>query len=356
MNAQELKERITIDDIENIIHKLGATVYEDKTDELIMDTICHHGTKPKLYMYKDSKQFHCYTNCGSFDIIELVCKVKEFTFKEAINWICIQLGYSTITYGFGETEKINDWEFINPIIKRKKHKEKNEVKDFYNRNILNVFQKMYTTQWINEGINVDSLLKFEIAYSTLQQKIIIPHFDVDYNLMGVRTRTTSEEEEQIYGKYTPLQMSNIQYSHPISQNLYGIHKNKNIITKKKKCMLVEGEKGVLQCDTMFGEDNFTLALCGNKLSNFQRDLIISMGVNEVIIALDKQYDDPLSEKASEWAKHIREKIINKLAPYCVTTVLWDTENILPHKASPTDCGKEKLLYLMDRKIYTGCLV
>jgi len=106
---------------------------------------------------------------------------------------------------------------------------------------------------------------------------------------------------------------------------------------------------------MFGEENFTVALCGNSFSNFQRDLILSLEVNEVIIALDKQYQNAESEEASKWAKHIRERIINKLAPYCIVTILWDTEDLLPYKSSPSDIGKATLLKLMDKKIYTQCI-
>ena len=106
---------------------------------------------------------------------------------------------------------------------------------------------------------------------------------------------------------------------------------------------------------MFGEENFTVALCGNSFSNFQRDLILSLEVNEVIIALDKQYQNAESEEANKWAKHIRERIINKLAPYCIVTILWDTEDLLPYKSSPSDIGKATLLKLMDKKIYTQCI-
>lgn len=357
LTAQELKERMTTDDVEKILHILNAKVHENKTDVIITDTICHHGIKPKLYLFKDSNQFHCFTNCGSFDVIELVCKVKEFSFIEAINWICIQLGYSTFTYGFGEQiEKINDWEFINPIRNRKNKKPKDKTYDFYDRTILNIFQKMYLKEWIDEGITIESLLKYEIAYSTLQQKVIIPHFNINYQLMGVRVRSTIDEEVDVYGKYSPFQINNMIYSHPISQNLFGIHVNKETIKKKKKIMLVEGEKGVLQCDSMFGDENFTVALCGSNLSDYQRDLIVSLGVNEVIIALDKQYHDHMSEEADKWAKHIRDKLINKLAPYCVTTILWDNCDLLPYKGSPTDVDKTTLLKLMDNKIYTGCMV
>jgi hypothetical protein len=80
-----------------------------------------------------------------------------------------------------------------------------------------------------------------------------------------------------------------------------------------------------------------------------------LGVKEVIIALDKQYVDLDSEECKEWAEHIKKKIIIPLAPYFVVTVLWDTNNLLGYKDSPTDKGKDILLQLMDNKIYVGTL-
>ena len=356
LNAQELKAKINDLDIIKLAGRMGSDDYIDTDEALIFKTICHHGEKHKLYYYKESKFFHCFTDCGDgFDIIELVCRNKNYSFIEAINWICIQLNFSTLTEGFGkQNEMINDWSFINNI-KRKKKGDINKQKDFYDHSILNIFQKMYWKDWINEGISIESMYKYGILYSTLQQKIIMPHYNINNQLMGVRARLMIEEEIELYGKYSPFQIRKVIYSHPLSQNLYGININKETIKRKRKIMLVESEKSVLQCDTMFGEENFTVALCGNSFSNFQRDLILSLEVNEVIIALDKQYQNAESEEANKWAKHIRERIINKLAPYCVVTILWDIEGLLPYKSSPSDIGKETLLRLMDKKIYTGCI-
>ncbi len=36
-------------------------------------------------------------------------------------------------------------------------------------------------------------------------------------------------------------------------------------------MLVEAEKSVLQTDTMFGDKNFTVALCGSNLTDYQKE-------------------------------------------------------------------------------------
>lgn len=53
------------------------------------------------------------------------------------------------------------------------------------------------------------------------------------------------------------------------------------------------------------------------------------------------------------AKHIKDKIVDKLSPFVTVSVLWDTNDLLEYKDSPTDRGKETLLQLMENKIYVG---
>ena len=116
---------------------------------------------------------------------------------------------------------------------------------------------------------------------------------------------------------------------------------------------IEAEKSVFQTDTMFGEDNFTVALCGSNLTDYQKGMILMLGVREVIVALDKQYETIDSDECKKWAKHIKDKIIDKLSPFVTVSVLWDTNDLLEYKDSPTDRGKETLLQLMENKIYVG---
>ena len=78
-----------------------------------------------------------------------------------------------------------------------------------------------------------------------------------------------------------------------------------------------------------------------------------LGVREVIIALDKQYQTLDSDECKKWAKHIKDKIINKLSSYFLVYVIWDTSDTLGYKDSPTDKGKDVLLKLMENKIYVG---
>ena len=78
-----------------------------------------------------------------------------------------------------------------------------------------------------------------------------------------------------------------------------------------------------------------------------------LGVREVIIALDKQYQTLDSDECKNWSQHIKDKIIDKLSPFVSVSVLWDSTNLLSYKDSPTDKGKETLLKLMENKIYVG---
>lgn len=356
MTAQELKSKLTEDDIKKLLELMGATFYYEDDDMWITDTICHHGTKPKLYFYKDSMSFHCYTECGQLDIIGVVMGYKGYEqeeFQKAINWISIKLNLDNHVYGFGKQEQISDWEFIKKYKKNKKVKPKDKILVPYDKNILNIFQHFYCQSWIEEGISVETMKKYNILYSTWQQKIIIPHYDMNNNLVGVRSRALLPDDIELSGKYAPFKIGNKFYNHSLGLNLFGLNHNINAIQKKRKIMLVEAEKSVFQTDTMFSEDNFTVALCGSNLTDYQKGMILMLGVREVIIALDKQYQTLDSDECKNWSQHIKDKIIDKLTPFVSVSVLWDSTNLLGYKDSPTDRGKETLLKLMENKIYVG---
>lgn len=356
MTAQELKSKLTEDDIKKLLELMGATFYYEDDDMWITDTICHHGTKPKLYFYKDSMSFHCYTECGQLDIIGVVMGYKGYEqeeFQKAINWISVKLNLDNHVYGFGKQEQISDWEFIKKYKKNKKVKPKDKILVPYDKNVLNIFQHFYCQSWIEEGISVETMKKYNILYSTWQQKIIIPHYDMNNNLIGVRSRALLPDDIELFGKYSPFKIGNKFYNHSLGLNLFGLNHNINAIQKKRKIMLVEAEKSVFQTDTMFGEDNFTVALCGSNLTDYQKGIILMLGVREVIIALDKQYQTLDSDECKNWSQHIKDKIIDKLSPFVSVSVLWDSTNLLGYKDSPTDRGKETLLKLMENKIYVG---
>lgn len=333
---------------------MGAVITKETSHFWISDTVCHHGTKDKLYFYKDTKVFYCYTECGSMDIIDVVANYNGFDKSDlykSINWICSKLNIIDCTVGFGKKQILSDWEFILQYKKQiSRDSNTNKLPEIDER-VLNMFQKIYSSQWIVEGISIETMRKYNILYSTWKQEIIIPHYDSNNRLIGIRGRTMIYDNEVLFGKYTPFKVGKIMYNHPLGQNLFGLNVNKKEINKRHKILLVEGEKSVLQADTMFGDNNFTVALCGNSLSEYQKNIILNLDVDEVIIGLDRQFKEVDSNEAFRWAQHIKKQIINKLSAYVKVSVLWDIDGLLPYKASPTDCGKDILLKLFDTKIY-----
>lgn len=172
MTAQQLKERLSEEDIKKLLLEMGATFYYEDDDMWITDTICHHGNKPKLYYYKDSKSFHCYTECGQLDIIGIVMGYKDFTqeeFQKAINWICIKLNLDNCEYGFGKQEQISDWEFIRSYKKSSKKINKEKELVPYDPSILKIFQPFYPKCWIDEGISIRSMEQRYVASVVLNR-------------------------------------------------------------------------------------------------------------------------------------------------------------------------------------------
>ena len=56
MNAKEIKERLTLEHIVEILEDLGAEPRQSSNlNEIWCKTVCHDGDSHKLYLYKDSK-------------------------------------------------------------------------------------------------------------------------------------------------------------------------------------------------------------------------------------------------------------------------------------------------------------
>lgn len=357
IDKDKLKNSLTEDDIRKILKDLGsAEPKKDNQNNLIFTTVCHGGDSHKLYYYIDTKSFHCYTHCSdTFDIYELVVRSKEISFPKAVQYVANITGR---TFGFNKKEivideKINDFEWIN----RLKRKEKiNTILPEYDEKVLELFLPYPHEQWLDEGISASTMREFEIGYYLREDKITIVHRDINSRFIGLRGRSLRREDIENGKKYMPLTVGNQLYNHLTSMNLYGLHKTKNAVKKIKKIMLFEGEKSVLKCQDYYGDFNFTCAVCSSNITNFQRDIALSLGVGEVFIAFDKFRaikEDETKDTYKNRLIEYQERLITfakKFAPYCKVYILYDTKNLLDYKDSPVDKGKEVFEYLMKNKI------
>lgn len=349
ITLKELKESLTTERIIQLVTELGSDEYVDRENYIIFKTICHNvdasDASLKLYYYKKDHRFVCYTECNSsFNIYELFKKryellgIKYNFYKDIVLKIAegVQLQYKAKTSGFYEEYKsiYEKYEHNNPDINFNK----------IDKKILNIYTFFPTPEWLNDGISEEIMKEYNILYSIEENKIIIPHYDINDNLIGIRARALNEEDIAI-GKYMPVQIGHTIYSHPLMYNLYGLNKVKNNIKEKKIAILAEGEKSPMQYGTMVGqENNICVASCGNKLHTYQIDLLISSGAERIIVAYDKT---GASWKEQEQYYYHLKDICSKYKNKCEIGFLYDTDNLLDLKQSPFDKGLDTF-----KKLYT----
>lgn len=342
LTAEELKSRLSVDMTKELMEYLGAEIYQENEKYCIYTSICHgNPDSRKLYYYKDTNSFYCWSQCSSnVDVISLTQQIEGLDFQDAIQFI-IDFFQLEKKSGFGKPPKIK----YTPREIKPKEIDINEKLPIYNSSILNTFYSIPIAEWLNEGISNETMKLFNIKFDIEDRgRIIIPHYDINNRLIGIRVRNLDKEIIEGYGKYLPLRdsLSNITYSHKLGQNLYGIHLNKENIKKYKKVILVESEKSVMKIQEFYPNDNIALALCGSNITPFQLELLKSLDVKEVIYSLDKENNE-------NWLKKI-DKIYKKTALLFDVYIVDDTEGLLELKDSPCDKGKDVFDRLIKNRV------
>lgn len=352
INAEELKKKITIDQVYDLLSYLKAEP-ELKDNIIISKTICHHredeldNANRKLYYYQndDVGIFHCYTACSpsSFDIFQLMIKIKKH--NEGVEWTVIDAARflnDFFNLNFEEQhddkkEQLEDWNYFERWSKEEKKYRKTVEFNNYSKDILANFPRPRILNWEREGITKEICDIKGICYDPKNDGIIIPHYDINGNLIGIRERTLIKEEEN-NGKYRPAYINNKLWNHPLGFNLYNLNFSKDNIKTFQTAIVFESEKSCLQYASYFGAGaDITCAICGSNFSDYQYSLLRSLDIKEIVIALDKQYQVDSGEEWARWTKKFID-INHKFGKYNNFSFIVDREGLLDYKDSPTDKG------------------
>lgn len=335
MDAQSLKEQLSPNDIITLLTQLGAEPYE-QNGQIIARTACHnpdHSGSHKLYYYQDTKTLHCYSNCGSFDVFELIQKVKGVDFSEAFKYIKEYFGYENelTEYNYDDIIDLSFFNKFNKVINY-------EPLKTLSHNVLNRYDDKYHISWVKEGIMPSTMRKFDIKMSIEDKQIIIPHKNEHGDIIGVRARNLDPFLVDKGLKYTPVKQKKSFLNHPTGAALYGLYENKQNILRTKKLILFESEKSVLQLDSMYYGEGIGVCVSGSSFSDRQLDLIKNLDIEEVVIAFDKEYSKIGDKLERYYAEKIEKTIANKMKGYFSVSVIWDKKGLLEEKDSPTDKG------------------
>lgn len=322
--------------------------YQEAGNTYILSTYCHHrdGTgHKKLYVYfnDDSIIFRCFSNCGSMSVEGFVERYKGLNYYEAKRLIDEILDRSI--NGFDKLYREEELE--NPFVKKKRKEYKiNKVID---DSILNSFYPIPYGGWIKENISGKTQKKFNIRFDVVHNSIIIPQLNENGQLVGIRRRSLNEFDIEQNGKYKPIFANGSWCNADSSTILYGLFQNKENIIRSKKVIVFEAEKSVLQLDTFYNGTAPAVALYGSNMSNYQAELLRKLGAEELIVALDKEYQNEREYKT--YLKILVKKFQKFQSFFTVTFVLDDfNSSLLGYKDSPSDHGKETFEKLLRRRI------
>ena len=354
-----LYERMTLDDYEIIMRRLGANKRGDR-----YNTICHNinGGGYNLAFNKETRSFCCFSECScSYSLLSLIKKRRELLGEpcstyQSLKWLCNELG---IEFNFKEEVKqvnTNIYKWQNTLLKYTKNKNKNIELRVYNKKILNYFPKIYHTDWIDYGISEEVLDKYNIGWYNYKQQITIPCYRQNGDLIGIRVRNMNPE---IDIKYIPLQLlDGTEFNFPTNEVFYGENFNWTNVQRTKSVILVESEKTVMKYESWYGaKNNICLGLYGSVLSNAKLKKLLSWNCETFYICLDSDFESieysNNDGKITSYEKFEKKvmNIYNKLKPYAKSIyVIYNNlgfENC--YKYSITDYTREQFEKIWNNK-------
>ena len=345
IDYEQIVKDLKDEEVIRLMYELGVDRHEETDNYIIFPTICHNENATeasmKLYYYKDTHLLYCYTEDGPMSIykfLENYYKTRNIEY----NW-----GQDILKVVFqcsAATELTTKETIFKQSLKDKYHKRQSIQLAAYSPNVLESFVKQYPIEWLEDNISAGAMDKYNIRYSISQNKIIIPHYDINNRLVGIRGRALNESEIA-YAKYAPVKIEDIVYKHKLSLNLYGLNHNWENIKELGICYIAESEKAVLQSE-LFGEKNCTVAICGSSLNIYQIKLLMQhCQPKEIVLCLDKE-ELPGEDKYfyKLW------DMCSKYKLYTNMSFIYDRENLLNLKDSPFDRGRNIFNKLLEKRV------
>ncbi len=362
IDKDELKNSLEIEQVFDFVAELGGEPKWLSDEIFIAKTMCHNPIgegSQKLYYYDNTHLFKCFTECSdTFDIYQLMIKYKavnthiQWTLPQAIKYVANYFGFTVNIEEQAFGEVLTDWQIFknyDKLTENKKQKQEIKFKTL-DKNLLQYYPRPHIIPWEEDNIPYDIYIARGICYDPVNDGIIIPHYDIDGNLIGIRERTLIKDREE-YGKYRPAILSGKMYNHALGFNLYNLNNSKTNISALKKAFVFEGEKSTLQYANYFGlENDLSVAVCGSSLVSYQVQLLTQLDCREIIIAFDKQFKEIGDPEWERWTKKLKE-IHKKYGASVQISFMFDTKNLLGYKDSPTDKGKDVFLQLFEERIF-----
>lgn len=290
----------------------------------------HTEKTASLAINADENFFHCF-GCGKYGNIYTWIQLTEgLTFDQSVQKVAAIT--ETNINEYYESPTVAFYKLLQRLSNPRKL-------DVVERTVLDIdkdYKQKYKDEipqeWVDEGINPETMKKYEIRIDPLSNRIVYPVLDSDYNLIGVKGRTR-------FKNYKDLKIMKYMNYHKIGVlNFFtGMKQAAPFVKEKNEIIIVEGLKSVMKLD-QWGYHNAVSAETST-LNEYQVELLIRMKIRDVVIAFDKDVEMKKIKGCTELLK----KFTN-------VYVVYDKWKLLDEKDSPPDKGESVWRQLYERRM------
>lgn len=337
MNVAKLNERISgdRDAIETLlIHSDCTNISYNASHDNFRFSLYEGGNPTASVLDAKSLKFICFSSGDRGSIFNVIMKKKGKTFPEALKWAARALKIDENELNF--PTKLPFDGFYKGLRSRQSDLEWNMKT--YPDEILEEFGRVNTVAFLEDGIDLRTQERFSLGYDIQTDRITIPQWNVNGELVGIMGRSNDPDIPHNQRWFPIIPCSR-------SHTLFGYHQNYGKIQQQQTCVIVEGEKGVMQLASM--GFNIGLATCTKSISHVQAQYIKALRVDRILIA----YDEGVTERElRDEANKI--KIKNHIYDNKVGFIYDPLNQIMERgsKVSPTDLGKKTFRELVDKYV------
>lgn len=374
MNYEEKLELLDEGDFFNLFSRFNAEprwVMSAGKKAIQIIGHCHHGDNHSALFDPSTLKVNCFSECGRG--MQLHTWVKQALdmqnpqdakdFLE--DWIDNQeIDFSDRVPRAGANFEYKERPFVPTHIEPVAPMDKTALKELYDKEFDTTKESLAKLLWHTEdGIDIDILAEYEVAYYTEHGTIILPHHNINGDIVGLYERNFNKLRKEVKkehpdlpytalikfprAKYVPLLRAEdyrdedkTSWSFPNSLNLYGLHKALNGIRKEKKVIIFEGGKSVMlakQYGFPYAVATHTFGVHVNHIAMLYEASQCQKGELEVILAFDKQYQEEAGQAWDLYEKKTKT-IAEKVKEYVQVSRIIDRTECLKFKDSPIDNG------------------
>lgn len=317
---------IADDNIEDLLSTLLID-YRHEGEWISMPCVMHGGDGYNL-RYRN-KSFYCFSHCHrGFSIINIVQKVLDLEFIDAIKWLCNELNIKDDDLVVDEKKVA-----VKANLKRLralKHKKHIVEYEPVSQDVLNDIERYNHPYILKQGFNKKTLEHFNVGYAragALEGRVTFPIDSPDGEIISISGRIPTDEDLGV-PKYKILGSTDK------SKTLYNISR---INPNDDYIVVVEGFISVMSLYE-FGIKS-AVAVMGSSLSEEQKRLLLSLGRKIICIADN--------DKAG---RKLNQQIYNQCYRFCDVVKIDLSEFTDVEKSSPCeqDLGFDTMSELMDK--------